>query len=493
MNLLGAVNYDPAVAVSKVTTSLLAMTAFDTTNLRISFTIPSHGKVLVKMTCVHHGSTTTAQVLLGCLESSTVRGRAPVTSNLLGTAVATTRTKLEASFTLSGLTPGAVNWDAAYGVEIVSSANGAIKYGGPNNTTTDDAYGGFNFEIWDPQPLQTNGQVVVDANGRLDISKVSGTTQTAGDIIGDTNDIQARLPAALTGDGNIKADTLRVGGTLQTAGDIIGDTNDIQSRLPASLSGDGFMKADLLSIGDELVSGNNATLKLKQLDITNSNGNAVILDAINGDALQLGARAVFIQGIDILSSDNYALYIESTLEDSIYITAPIGKKSINAPQDIAVSDGNLTLAAIASAVWASATRTLTSFGTLITDIWSNITRTITGGAIDTNNDKTSYTLTSAYDAAKTASQDSDMQDVLSGIASLPTANDNAEMLLKYDWTSISGEASRSVINALRKLRNKISFNGTNTLTIYKENGTTSAYTQAVTSDSDQEPFKELGN
>ena len=36
----------------------------------------------------------------------------------------------------------------------------------------------------------------------------------------DTNDIQARLPAALTVDGNIKADTLRVGGTLQTAGDI---------------------------------------------------------------------------------------------------------------------------------------------------------------------------------------------------------------------------------------------------------------------------------
>src|SRR3989304_6310115 len=36
----------------------------------------------------------------------------------------------------------------------------------------------------------------------------------------DTNDIQARLPAALTADGNIKADTLRIGGTLQTARDI---------------------------------------------------------------------------------------------------------------------------------------------------------------------------------------------------------------------------------------------------------------------------------
>lgn len=60
----------------------------------------------------------------------------------------------------------------------------------------------------------------VDSNGRVDLIKIAGTTQTAGDIIGDTNDIQARLPAALTADGNIKADTLRVGGTLQTAGDL---------------------------------------------------------------------------------------------------------------------------------------------------------------------------------------------------------------------------------------------------------------------------------
>lgn len=182
MNLLGAANYDPAVAVTKATTSLLAMTAFDTTNLRVSFTIPSHGMVTVKITCVHHGSTTTAQVLLGCLEGSTLRGRAPVTSNLLGTAVATTRTKLEASFTLTGLTPGAVNWDAAYGVEIVSSANGAIKYGGPNNTTTDDAFGGFNFEIWDPQPQTTTAQLIIDSGGRAaaDMRAIS-TDATAAD------------------------------------------------------------------------------------------------------------------------------------------------------------------------------------------------------------------------------------------------------------------------------------------------------------------------
>ena len=36
----------------------------------------------------------------------------------------------------------------------------------------------------------------------------------------DTDNIQTRIPAALTADGNIKADTLRVGGALQTGGDI---------------------------------------------------------------------------------------------------------------------------------------------------------------------------------------------------------------------------------------------------------------------------------
>lgn len=50
----------------------------------------------------------------------------------------------------------------------------------------------------------------------------TGTTLQAelDGIQADTEDIQTRLPAALTADGNIKADTLRVGGTLQTAGDI---------------------------------------------------------------------------------------------------------------------------------------------------------------------------------------------------------------------------------------------------------------------------------
>jgi hypothetical protein len=59
-------------------------------------------------------------------------------------------------------------------------------------------------------------------------------------------------------------------------------------------------------------------------------------------------------------------------------------------------------------------------------------------------------------------------------------NDYADALLKRDWTSVTGEAARSVLNALRFLRNKWSISGS-TLTVTKEDDTTTAFTSALTS------------
>lgn len=42
-------------------------------------------------------------------------------------------------------------------------------------------------------------------------------------------------------------------------------------------------------------------------------------------------------------------------------------------------DPVITASDIATSVWASGTRTLTSFGTLVADIWANVTRTLTSG------------------------------------------------------------------------------------------------------------------
>jgi len=72
------------------------------------------------------------------------------------------------------------------------------------------------------------------------------------------------------------------------------------------------------------------------------------------------------------------------------------------------------------------------------------------------------------------------------ISDIPTATENADALLKRDWTSVTGEAARSVLNALRLLRNKWGVSGS-TLTVTKEDDTTTAWTAAVTGDAGADP------
>jgi len=66
-------------------------------------------------------------------------------------------------------------------------------------------------------------------------------------------------------------------------------------------------------------------------------------------------------------------------------------------------------------------------------------------------------------------------------------SDWADALLTRDWTSVTGEAARSVLNALRFLRNKWSVAGT-TLTVTEEDDATSAWTAVVAGDSNADPI-----
>lgn len=71
-------------------------------------------------------------------------------------------------------------------------------------------------------PTTAGRTLVVDAAGLADATMVkagptgSGTAQTAGDIIGDTNDIQARLPAALVS-GRMSSDVVAISGDTTAA------------------------------------------------------------------------------------------------------------------------------------------------------------------------------------------------------------------------------------------------------------------------------------
>lgn len=155
MALLWGTCYDPmgAAVVVKSTLALLPQTAIDTTNLRAQFTAPANGIVLVRMQGCLTGMTTYPSVLFGVMQHVTpfaVIMRAPGAGSLAGTAAANTFCVIESQFLVTGLTPGAAqDWDASYGVEVISvGASSGIKYGGPNDSTGTNAAGGFCFEVW---------------------------------------------------------------------------------------------------------------------------------------------------------------------------------------------------------------------------------------------------------------------------------------------------------------------------------------------------------
>jgi hypothetical protein len=141
-----------AAATTKSCSTLIALTAIDTTNLRCTFTVPASGKVYVRMGAHMSGGSATpffAGILLGILEGSTVIARQTPMYGTGTVGAATTFCKCEAGFVVSGLTPGASKtWDMAYGVEVTATGC-VLKIGGPNNTTTNDAAGAAFMDVWD--------------------------------------------------------------------------------------------------------------------------------------------------------------------------------------------------------------------------------------------------------------------------------------------------------------------------------------------------------
>lgn len=91
-----------------------------------------------------------------------------------------------------------------------------------------------------------------------------------------------------------------------------------------------------------------------------------------------------------------------------------------------------------------------------------------------------------YDPPTRAEATSDANSILAALGDVPT---NAELaaalvaLLKLDWTGITGEGDRSMLNALRFIRNRWNTTATpGTLTVYKEDDSTPAWTAPVSTD-----------
>jgi hypothetical protein len=78
----------------------------------------------------------------------------------------------------------------------------------------------------------------------------------------------------------------------------------------------------------------------------------------------------------------------------------------------------------------------------------------------------------------------------SGAGGVPTATENADALLDRDMSAVTVNNTRSPINALRAIRNKVSISG-GTMTVTEEDDATSAWTASVTSDSAADPITEI--
>jgi len=73
------------------------------------------------------------------------------------------------------------------------------------------------------------------------------------------------------------------------------------------------------------------------------------------------------------------------------------------------------------------------------------------------------------------------------VSAVPTATENADALLNRDMSAVSDTNSRSPLNALRHIRNKWSASGT-TLTVTKEDDSTTAWTSTLTTNPSAEPI-----
>ena len=190
MNLLAGVLYDPSTAATGTTTTAKAITAFDATNLRLQFTVPSHGMARIHIATMLGGAATFPTVLLAVLSGTGIVCRCTPAQTLGNTAVTSAALAVIGDLLVTGLTAGETKtWDAAYGVELPVVATG-FQWGGPNNTTADDAFGGFLYEVWDPRPLPTAAPAA--AGGLL-------TGPTTGNVLASVSGLTAaNLDAAVT-------------------------------------------------------------------------------------------------------------------------------------------------------------------------------------------------------------------------------------------------------------------------------------------------------
>lgn len=321
--------------------------------------------------------------------------------------------------------------------------------------------------------------------------------------------------------GRAEVNTSHVGGTLQTAGDIIGDTNDIQARLPAALVG-GRMDSSVGSMAAGTVTA--AAIATGAIDA----------DALAADAVEKILRSV--SGTTDSGSTTTIVDAERTEASTDYwkdaIVVPTSGANIHIPRRISAFDAATDTITVDTA-WPSAM----GVGDTYIILRTAMQQAAAGGSGDWTAtekehirhrlgiDGTATAPTATPSLSTQASVDSVQSDTNDIQTRLPAAlvagrmdssvgamaagtvtaaavatgaidadalatdavNEIADGLLNRDMSLVSDTNSRSPLNALRFLRNKWSISGT-TLTVTKEDDVASAWTSTLTATAGADPI-----
>lgn len=303
------------------------------------------------------------------------------------------------------------------------------------------------------------------ASGRPEVntSHVAGTSQTGRDLGASV----LLSPGTGTGQISLSSGAVTAGTVSDKTGYALssGGVQAIWDALTSALS-------TASSIGKLLVDNINATISSRASQTSVDTVDTVV-DAIQaktdnlpsspaavGSAMTLAADAM---NASALAADAVA-EIQSGLSTltAAGVRTAVGLASANLDTQLDVLP---TAAETADAVWDEARSghaTAGTFGEGVASVTGAVASVTAGVTVTTNSDKTGYALTSGERTSI------------------------AEALLKLDLSTVTGEAARSLLNAVRFLRNKWSISA-GTLTVTKEDDSTSAWTATVTTNASADP------
>lgn len=295
----------------------------------------------------------------------------------------------------------------------------------------------------------------------------------------------------------------------------------------------GVVKANLKQIDEQATNGNNATLRLKQLNIVNNGGDALFCHSTGS-----GNGATFRS--DVTGGHGAHFFGTSTTSDGLKCTSGSTGIDLNAPKITGNITGNLSgsigsLGATAktdviTAVWTTAaTRTLTSFGTLVADITAGIWDALLTGIVAVGSigkllkDNIDAAISSRASASALATAQADLDSIEPKVDSIQSDTNDIQARLPATLSAgrmraqvegiedvamdafitrdnqrdvdldAAGAAKQSKAMAILKQTSRVHADETNgTVVTYRKDGTTPALTQAQTTSDTAKPVTDIG-